>query len=91
VYHIRSLLNTTTTAEQLLFIFKILWLRDDPFELISIGGERHTLDQRYWAGSPDYNDSFKHYYVSSNLISNKGHFLIASFPELGFGHSTGSP
>jgi hypothetical protein len=45
---------------------QILWLRDDPVELLSIGGERHTLDTRYWAGSPDYNDSSKRYYVRTS-------------------------
>ena len=35
---------------------QLLWSRDDPFALLALGGEIHTLDPRFWSQAPSEND-----------------------------------
>lgn len=37
----------------------IMWSRNSPFTLISIGGERHSKDPRFWVEEPDVNNTSK--------------------------------
>jgi len=37
----------------------IMWSRNSPFMLISIGGERHTQDPRFWVEVPNLNNTAK--------------------------------
>ena len=37
-------------------IMQLLWSRDDPFALLALGGEIHTLDPRFWSQAPSEND-----------------------------------
>lgn len=37
----------------------IMWSRNSPFALISIGGQRHSQDPRFWVEQPDVNNTSK--------------------------------
>ena len=41
-----------------------MWSRNSPFTLISIGGERHSKDPRFWVEEPDVNNTSKQSWVS---------------------------
>ena len=48
--------------------FQIMWSRNSPFALISIGGIRHSKDPRFWVEQPNVNNTSKQSWVSdSNL------------------------
>ncbi len=44
-------------------LLQIMWSRNSPFTLISIGGERHSKDPRFWVEEPDVNNTSKQSWV----------------------------
>ena len=45
--------------------FQIMWSRNSPFALISIGGIRHSKDPRFWVEQPNVNNTSKQSWVST--------------------------
>ena len=48
--------------------FQIMWSRNSPFALISIGGIRHSKDPRFWVEQPNVNNTSKQSWVSIQRI-----------------------
>lgn len=38
-----------------MILFQIMWLREDPFELLALNGSIHSLDPRIWTEKPNSN------------------------------------
>ena len=51
--------------------FQIMWSRNSPFALISIGGIRHSKDPRFWVEQPNVNNTSKQSWVSIQRIRIK--------------------
>ena len=63
----RDTIQIHTTKCKIYFSLQIMWSRNSPFTLISIGGIRHSKDPRFWVEKPNVNKTSKQSWVSLEL------------------------